>query len=202
MTVRTANTAGKELTFYTTNQGKAAELAEQVAPFGLTVRQDASGYPEVQADTLREVAEEGARWLLARHARSPFLLEDSGLFVAALKGFPGVYSRHALDTVGTAGLLRLMDGVPDRRAHFASCLLYVDAAGRLHPFEGRCDGAIASTARGAGGFGFDPVFVPDGQPPLGVRTFAEMGAAEKTALSHRGKAVAALLEHLRATGKP
>ncbi len=192
----------RSLTFYTTNKGKVAELAEQVRPFGVDVVQDASGYPEVQADTLREVAEEGARWLLAHGARPPLLLEDSGLFVDALRGFPGVYSRHALDTIGVAGLLRLMQDQRDRRAHFASCLVLVETTGAVRFFEGRCDGAIASASRGAGGFGFDPVFAPDGQPPLGVRTFAEMGAAEKTGFSHRGKAVAGLLEHLKRIGKP
>lgn len=187
------------LTFYTTNKGKATELARQVEPFGYAVSQDASGYPEVQADTLREVAEGGAAWLLARGAQPPFLLEDSGLFVAGLKGFPGVYSRHALETVGLDGLLRLLQGASSRRAHFASCLLLVEPGGVLRFFEGRCDGAIALAPSGAGGFGFDPLFVPDGGDG---RTFAAMAGPEKAALSHRGKAVAALLAHLRQTGKP
>lgn len=191
------------LTFFTTNQGKVAELTAQLASLGLAVRQDGRGYPEVQADTLEEVAHAGADWLLAHGATPPFLLEDSGLFVEGLKGFPGVYSRHALDTIGLDGLLALLrdrpGGPADRAARFDACLLYVDAAGRRHAFTGRCAGRIAAAARGTGGFGFDPLFEPDGG---GGRTFAEMEKAEKAALSHRGRAVAAFLEHLRQTRKP
>lgn len=189
----------RTLTFVTGNAGKVAELRALLKPRGIAVRQDDRGYPEVQADTLREVAEEGARHLLASGLTPPFVLEDSGLFVAALRGWPGVYSRHALDTVGVPGLLRLMADVEHemRSASFQACLLYVDAAGRLHAFEGACQGRIAERAAGTGGFGFDPAFVARGQD----RTFAELPAAEKAARSHRGQAVRAFLEFLDKTAK-
>src|ERR1041385_6931918 len=96
------------LTFVTSNAGKAAELRDLLAPLGVEGAQDKRGSPEVQADTLLEVAEAGARHLLASGLKPPFVLEDSGLFVAALRGFPGVNSRHALDTIGVAGLLKLL----------------------------------------------------------------------------------------------
>jgi XTP/dITP diphosphohydrolase len=189
----------KRLTFVTGNAGKLAELAAQLKPRGIQVVQDRRGYPEVQAGTLREVAEAGARHLLASGLAPPFVLEDSGLFVAALRGWPGVYSRHALDTVGIPGLLKLMADVEleMRSAAFQACLLYVDPAGRLHAFEGACPGRIAERAAGSGGFGFDPAFVPRGHG----RTFAEMEPAEKAALSHRGAAVRAFLEFLDKTAK-
>lgn len=184
----------KRITFVTGNAGKARELRELLAPRGIEVVQNARGYPEVQAETLAEVAEAGARHLLAEGLTPPFLLEDSGLFVAALRGFPGVYSRNALDTIGCAGLLRLMADVEleSRGAAFRAHLLYVDATGGLHGFEGTCPGRIAERAAGTGGFGFDPVFQPRGEE----RTFAEMDAAEKSASSHRGKAVQAFLGFL------
>lgn len=187
------------LTFVTGNAGKAAELRAQLVVRGIEVVQDARGYPEVQADTLREVAEAGARHLLAEGLRPPFVLEDSGLFVAALRGWPGVYSRHALDTVGIPGLLKLLADVEleMRGAAFQACLLYVDASGGLHAFEGACPGRIAERAEGTGGFGFDPVFVPRGH----ARTFAAMAPAEKAALSHRGQAVRLFLEFLDETAK-
>lgn len=187
------------LTFVTGNAGKAAELRALLAPRGIEVVQDARGYPEVQADTLREVAEAGARHLLAAGLEPPFVLEDSGLFVAALRGWPGVYSRHALDTVGIPGLLKLLGDVEleMRSAAFQACLLYVDAAGGLHAFEGSCAGRIADRPAGAGGFGFDPVFVPRGHD----RTFAAMEPAGKAALSHRGQAVRRFLEFLDETAK-
>lgn len=181
-----AKPAPKRLTFVTGNAGKAAELRALLAPLGIEVVQDKRGYPEVQASTLREVAEAGARHLLASGLAPPFVLEDSGLFVAALRGFPGVYSRYALDTIGTAGLLQLMAPVEleSRGAAFQACLLYVDPSGATHAFEGACAGRIADRAAGSGGFGYDPVFVPKGHD----RTFAEMAGDEKSALSHRGQA--------------
>ncbi|HJQ94051.1 MAG TPA: RdgB/HAM1 family non-canonical purine NTP pyrophosphatase [Candidatus Thermoplasmatota archaeon] len=184
----------QRLTFVTGNAGKARELRGQMAPLGVEVVQDDRGYPEVQAASLAEVAEAGARHLLASGLRPPFLLEDSGLFVAALRGFPGVYSRHTLDTIGCAGLLKLLADVEQetRTAAFRAHLLYVDAAGAMHGFEGTCPGRISERAAGTGGFGFDPVFQPRGHD----RTFAEMDAEEKAGLSHRGQAVRAFLGFL------
>lgn len=189
----------RRLTFVTGNAGKARELAGQLAPFGIAVDQDSRGYPEIQAATLAEVAEAGAAHLLASGLKPPFLLEDSGLFVSALRGFPGVYSRHALDTLGCAGLLRLMRDVEaeSRGAAFRCHLLYVDAAGRRHGFEGTCAGRIVERAAGSGGFGFDPVFAPRGHD----RTFAEMEPAEKAASGHRGQAVRAFRAFLEKSTK-
>lgn len=193
---------GRVLAFVTGNAGKVAELSALVAPLGWSVAQDKRGYPELQADTLEEVCSAGADHLLASGLKPPFLLEDSGLFVAALRGFPGVYSRHALDTVGNAGLLKLLRDVELelRSATFQSCLMLVDAAGRKHAFHGACRGRIAERAAGANGFGFDPVFVPDA-PGADGRTFAEMDAAAKNRLSHRGAAVRALAAYLAESAK-
>jgi XTP/dITP diphosphohydrolase len=189
----------KTLTFVTGNAGKFAELRDQLAPRGIMVVQDKRGYPEIQAETLRQVAEAGAAHLLATGLKPPFVLEDSGLFVAALRGWPGVYSRHALDTVGIPGLLRLAADVEleMRTAAFQACLLYVDAAGATHAFEAACPGRIAERAAGDNGFGFDPVFIPRGHD----LTFAQMDPGQKTALGHRGRAVRAFLDFLDKTAK-
>ncbi len=191
----------RTLTFVTGNAGKVAELQAALGP-GWKVVQDRRGYPEVQADTLEAVCEAGARHLLAGGLRPPFLLEDSGLFVAALKGFPGVYSRHALDTIGCAGVLRLLRDVERelRTAAFRACLTYVDADGEVHHFHGTCTGHIAERAAGAGGFGFDPIFIADATGPDGP-TFAEVSAEAKNAVSHRGQAVRAFLASLAESAK-
>jgi XTP/dITP diphosphohydrolase len=191
---------GRTLTFVTGNAGKVAEMAALLAPLGIQVVADGRGYPEVQAETLREVTEAGARHLLASGLRPPFILEDSGLFVGALKGFPGVYSRHALDTVGTAGLLRLLRDVEleSRGAAFQADLAYVDPAGAVHHFAGTCPGRIPERPSGSGGFGFDPVFAPAGH----TLTFAAMDPAEKSRLSHRGQAAILLARHLARTASP
>ncbi len=195
-----------KLTFVTTNAGKVRELAALLSPAGVEVIQDGRGYVEVQAATLAEVTEAGADALLASGLTAPFILEDSGLFVTALKGFPGVYSRHALDTIGVAGLLRLLTGTlpAQRGAAFQADLLLVAADGSRHHFSGRCDGHIALQAAGTGGFGFDPVFIPDDPipPPSGTtpgRTFAELPPTVKGRLSHRGAAARGLLDYL---GRP
>lgn len=185
----------EKITFVTGNPGKVAELQHALEPLSIEVHQDKRGYPEIQADTLEAVAEAGARHLLDSGLGPPFLLEDAGLFVSALRGFPGVYSRYVLDTIGNAGLLCLLRDVEleQRTAAFQARLQYVAPDGRLHGFEGTVRGRIAERAAGSGGFGFDPVFIPDGHD----RTFAEMDTAEKGSVSHRGRAVAAFVEWLR-----
>ncbi|MCS7262134.1 MAG: RdgB/HAM1 family non-canonical purine NTP pyrophosphatase [Aquificaceae bacterium] len=135
----------------------------------------------------------------------PALAEDSGLVVPALGGYPGIYSSRfyqlewgGVEKVETSEkeanikkLLRLMEGVHDRRAYFHSCVvLYMGNAGLWA--EGRCDGEVLAEARGEGGFGYDPVFRPEGHQ----RSMAELSPEEKDRISHRGKAVRRLLKVL------
>jgi XTP/dITP diphosphohydrolase len=187
----------KRITFFTTNAGKAGELRALASPLGIEVVQDRRGYPEIQADSLAEVCDAGADALLASGAAPPFVLEDSGLFVQALAGFPGVYSRPALETIGLQGLLRLLEGAASRRAEFRTDLLWVGADGSRHHFPGVCKGTIARSPAGTGGFGFDPIFIPDGM----AKTFAQMDPKTKSAASHRGIAVRAFLAALEETAK-
>lgn len=179
----------ERIQFVTGNPGKVRELGALLAPHGVQVVQEDRGYPEIQADTLEDVARAGARSLRADGLEPPFLLEDAGLFVSALQGFPGVYSRHALETIGCQGLLKLLVDVEAelRTASFEAHLLYVDPDGRQHGFTGRCRGRIADRSAGTGGFGFDPVFIPDGE----TRTFAQLSDDEKNARSHRARAAEA-----------
>lgn len=133
---------------------------------------------------------EGALAWLEPRLGGGILVDDSGLFVSALQGFPGVYSSYVFRTVGCDGILRLLADAGDRGATFRACFgLLEDGVSRV--FEGACSGRIAPKMRGEAGFGFDPIFVPEGEG----RTFAEMTLAEKNALSHRAQAVAALVRH-------
>ncbi|MGB0652832.1 MAG: RdgB/HAM1 family non-canonical purine NTP pyrophosphatase [Thermoplasmatota archaeon] len=183
------------ITFVTSNAGKVAELRAVLDPLGIAVVPDDRGYPEIQHDELAGVAEAGAGYLLATGLEPPFLLEDAGLFVAALKGFPGVYSRHAYDTIGCQGLLDLLRDVEleNRSATFRANLCYVDEDGNAHHFDGTCKGRIADRAAGDQGFGFDPIFVPDETPDGAAAgsTFAQLSQEEKNQVSHRGKATEA-----------
>ena len=119
------------------------------------------------------------------------LADDSGLEVDALGGAPGVRSaRYAGEpcdhAANNAKLLRELAGASDRRARFRCVLALAGPDGSIRTVDGRCEGRIAHELRGAGGFGYDPLFLPDGHDV----TFAELGAAAKNAISHRGRALA------------
>ena len=180
----------------TSNAGKLCELAAALEPAGHTVAQRALEYPEVQAVTLAEVVEFGLEWLAQRHAGEALLIDDAGLFVDALGGFPGVYSRYAYDTIGPAGVLALLGDGAERSAEFRCVLGLLLPDGGRQLFRGSCRGRITRTPRGNGGFGYDPVFVPAGDE----RTFAELPLAEKNGVSHRGRALAALAVYLGDSG--
>lgn len=182
-----------ELKFITSNKGKLLEAQTALGKLGFTVVPHPADVTEIQADTIDEVARHKAEQLL-NTAEPPYFLEDAGFSVVALKDFPGVYSHYVLDTLGCEGILALLEHAPEhgRAAYFKAVVAYVDAEKNIRLFEGRIDGQVAMERRGTGGFGFDPIFVPDGEK----RTFAEMTAEEKSMISHRGRALYALHEYL------
>lgn len=148
------------------------------------------------ADTLEGNAEIKARWVAEKYGADMVFADDTGLEVAALGGAPGVYSaRYAGpghdSAANMARLLREMDGVADRSARFRTVIALIRGA-ELTLVEGVVNGTIATEPHGTDGFGYDPVFVPEGHSV----TFAQMSADEKNAISHRGRAMARLLEVL------
>jgi len=182
----------RPLGLVTTNPGKVREFRAALRGVSIDLHHVRRPYHELQADTLEEVASFGLQDM-AGEVEGDFFLEDSGLFVSGLRGFPGVYSAWAFKSVGVDGILRLLKGAEDRRATFAS-VVALSWRGETHLFRGECHGRIASGAHGHGGFGFDPIFVPVGER----RTFAEMSLEEKLSHSHRGRAaqkLRAFLEH-------
>lgn len=191
------------LVFVTGNPGKLEEARHALAPWA-TVDQDPGGYPEIQTDSLEEVARAGLQHVADRRP-PPFFLEDAGLFVDALDGFPGVYSAYVHKTLGVHGILRLLESTPpaDRTARFKAVIGYRDPAHQDHLFTGTVEGSIAPRAEGTKGFGFDPIFIPHAQPPQSERkTFAQLAPEEKNRLSHRGKALANLRQHLESHPLP
>lgn len=168
------------LAFLTSNRHKFREARAALGP-AVPLEQVAAPKPELQADDLETIARFGAGFA-ARVLGRPVVVEDTGLFVEALGGFPGPYSAYVARTVGNAGLLKLMDGVRDRRAVFRSAVAFAVPGGEPALFVGEVPGRITTEPRGRGGFGFDPIFGCRG------RTFAEMSIAEKAAVSHRGRA--------------
>ncbi len=175
----------------TSNEGKLREFRVLAAEYGVEVYPIRARKPEIQADDVRVIATASAAALM-QHIREPFIVEDAGLFIDALNGFPGPYSAYVLRTIGVNGILKLMEGIRDRSARFVAAIAYADSEVGVKVFTGEVRGTIATEARGAGGFGFDPIFVPEGWS----RTFAEVGPEEKSRISHRGRAFRALMEWL------
>ncbi|BBM70684.1 RdgB/HAM1 family non-canonical purine NTP pyrophosphatase [Rhodothermus marinus] len=189
------------LVLATRNPGKLAELQAMLAglPVQLRAATDFPGAPEVEEDaaTLEGNAARKAR-ALQEFTGLPALADDTGLEVEALGGAPGVHSARfagptATDADNRALLLERLKGVENRRACFRTVLAFAPDARTLHLFEGICPGWILEEERGSGGFGYDPLFVPEGY----TQTFAEMPMEEKNRISHRGQALRAFVSFLR-----
>lgn len=148
-------------------------------------------YPEIQAETLEDTIKPGLEWLMQRH-NVPLMIDDSGLFIDSLRGFPGVYSSYVFKTIGCDGVLKLMEGVVDRSARFECCIGFMVPGGELHISKGVAKGSISMSKAGTGGFGYDPIFVPEGRS----KTYAQIDVVEKNSISHRGRAIARFLEEL------
>jgi len=143
---------------------------------------------EIQSDSLVEIAKSSAQEAFKRCCL-PVIVEDAGLFIEALKGFPGPYAAYAYQTIGNNGLLKLLENVENRKAVFRSAIAYCDSEAEAPVvFEGEAEGEITVDERigsGKSGFGFDPIFRPSGSE----KAFAEMTLEEKNGFSHRAKAV-------------
>ena len=192
------------LNFLTGNPGKLSEAEELLGPLGIHVQsfQIDGQIPDViepQSESLTTVAlakiAQGVELLAAADRLQEMLLvEDTGLFIDALPDFPGVYSSHVLKSLGCQGILKLLDD--NRGARFmTTAALWTGEA--VEVFVGTCQGKIATEIRGEDGFGYDPIFVPNDTKD--ERTFAEMTADEKSAISHRGRALQALYEYIQGT---
>ena len=178
--------------FITGNKGKLSEVKEKLKPFDVEIIQKDLGYPEIQADSLENVVRYGVEHL-KKSFFHPFIIEDAGLFIDALDGFPGVYSKYVFYTIGLKGILKLLEGKTERSAVFRSVYAYSTPETRPLFFVGECYGKITSKERGSGGFGYDPIFIPDGES----KTFAEMTTEEKNRYSHRGRALDKLIDFLK-----
>lgn len=184
----------------TGNPGKVEELQALLSDLSIDLvpASTLDDPPDVveDADTLTGNAEKKAR-AFATHADTPALADDTGLEVAALDGAPGVRTARFAGPDATAAdnkqqLLDTLQGVDDRRARFRTVVALIDADDTAHTFEGVCNGTITTAPRGDGGFGYDPLFQPEGHDA----TFAEMPPDAKNEISHRRKALDALRQFL------
>ncbi|HET9452667.1 MAG TPA: non-canonical purine NTP pyrophosphatase [Gemmatimonadaceae bacterium] len=203
-------TAREPVLLASRSAGKLRELLPMFEAAGIPVADlTAAGLPYDPAeeaieafDSFEENALAKARHFFRLTGR-PTVADDSGLEVAVLGGAPGVRSKRwsgrddlegaALDAANNRRLLEQLRGATDRRARYVCIAAYVDALGELIA-RGEVEGRLLEAPAGAGGFGYDPYFVPAGGDG---RTFAELSREEKEQLSHRGRAFAALLDDLR-----
>ncbi|WP_034386040.1 RdgB/HAM1 family non-canonical purine NTP pyrophosphatase [Deinococcus sp. YIM 77859] len=185
----------------TGNPGKVREIAEALEGLGWQL-EGLNGVP-LPEETGTTYEENAALKACAAAVATglPALADDSGLEVSALGGQPGVYSarfgHRSSDLERNLYLLERLRGVQDRRAKFVSVVILAYPDGHLETYRGEVLGTLLEGPRGENGFGYDPLFVPDGD----TRTFAEMSLAEKRVISHRGRALAALLQAHR-SGPP
>ncbi|AGK61093.1 dITPase [Archaeoglobus sulfaticallidus PM70-1] len=177
--------------FITSNKGKFDEAYEIGKKYGFEIEWRKEKYEEFQGDSLEEIAYKSALALVNK-IKEPFFIEDSGLFINALNGFPGPYSSYVFKTIGNDGILRLMEGVENRKAKFIAVIAYFDGS-RVRIFNGEVEGEISREKRGDKGFGYDPVFL------YGDKTFAELGE-EKNEVSHRRRALERFFESIMADG--
>jgi XTP/dITP diphosphohydrolase len=169
------------ITFASTNQNKYREVQSILSSHGIVVEFAQINLVEVQSDSLEEIAGEKAKNAFAQ-VKKPVIVEDDGLFIDALKGFPGQYSSHAFKTIGNEGILKLLAGSADRSASFRSLIAFYDGE-RPSISEGRVGGKISDKIT-EGGWGYDPIFIPAG---TGL-TFAQL-KEKKNEYSHRKKAL-------------
>ncbi len=187
------------LVLATRNPHKLREFERLLAPAGITVEPLPEGIelPPEDGERFAENALPKARTAATATGR-PTIADDSGIEAAALDGAPGVRSaRFAGDgATDEQNLVKLIGAAPvGSGLRYVCVLAYVDpGAGVVRFFEGVCDGHMADRRRGEGGFGYDPVFVPEGEPA--GRTMAELSDAEKDSISHRGRAARGLVAWL------
>ncbi|HKY94000.1 MAG TPA: RdgB/HAM1 family non-canonical purine NTP pyrophosphatase [Kiloniellales bacterium] len=181
----------------THNPGKLREIAQLLEPYGVeAVSAAALGLPEPEENGATFAANAVLKAEAAAESSGlPALADDSGFCVSALGGLPGVHSARWAGPARDFGLAmrrvrREVGDNPDRRAWFICALAYAEPGKVTQVFEGRIDGEILFPPRGTRGFGYDPIFLPDGQ----VVTFGEMDPQRKNAMSHRARAFEQLVK--------
>jgi len=180
------------LFFLTGNRHKFQEVRTFIQSTGLKSKLQQLSIPleEIQSDSLEEVAIHKVR-NAADKVSGDYFVEDAGFFVDFLNGFPGVFSSYVQKMIGNAGILQLMEGINNRKAHFRS-VIALKLEGKIHTFIGEVTGTVSQKIKGTKGFGFDPIFIPDNYK----NTFAQISMEEKNTLSHRIKALRQMCEFL------
>jgi XTP/dITP diphosphohydrolase len=181
----------------TSNVHKFQEASRVLSEYKIATAKLKVGAVEIQDDSLENIAEASVLDAV-KNCGLPIFVEDAGLFIEALKGFPGPYSKYVYNTVGVKGILKLMKNIENRSAHFQSVIAFSSPGEQPICFRGKVEGKISLQERGTSGFGYDPIFMPtDGDG----RTFAEMTSNEKNGYSHRAEALRKFAEWYSSVNK-
>ncbi|MFA5108352.1 MAG: XTP/dITP diphosphatase [Candidatus Micrarchaeia archaeon] len=172
----------QDILFLTSNPHKVSEAKSILKSYNLNVVSSQQKGTEIQSDSISEVARVCAENAY-KHIKKPLFVEDSGLFIDCLGGFPGVYSSYALDKIGCEGILRLLGQERQRSARFECAIAYANEHGTKN-FSGVVKGQIANSIFEGEGFGYDPIFIPDGH----TQTFSQIFDV-KEKISHRAIAL-------------
>jgi XTP/dITP diphosphohydrolase len=180
---------GRVVFFATGNINKFNEVRSILSQYGIAAGMLKLKGDEIQSDSLKDIAQKSVLNAY-RRCKLPVFVEDAGLFIDMLSGFPGPYAAYVYKTIHNSGIVKLMDGSKERHAKFQSVIAYCDQGTTCEPacFEGEVNGEITLAERkeqGKSGFGFDPIFQPIGNE----KTFAEMTIVEKNLHSHRAMAI-------------
>ncbi len=188
-----------EIHFVTHNSSKYEEASSIAKEYNMLVKWYDHEYEELQEDSLEIIAQRSCSRVIQEKPELKalnFFLEDAGLFIEALNGFPGPYSAYAFKTINNDGILKLMEGKENRRAYFKSVIAFHNGKS-IETFTGITKGSIIHSTIGDKGFGFDPIF----KPKDNEQTFAEMTLATKNLYSHRQKSLRILFTSLTAFAK-
>jgi XTP/dITP diphosphohydrolase len=177
----------KKITLISGNENKIREISLILKKYDIELEAFDLDIYEIQADNLEEIALYCARQAF-QILKKPLIIEDSGLFIEALKGFPGPYTSYAYKTIGNEGIIKLMKDEKNRKATFKTVIAYKDQIIEKI-FTGEVEGKISENIKGLG-WGFDPIFIPQNH----FKTYGEMSVEEKNEISHRSKAVSKFAE--------
>jgi XTP/dITP diphosphohydrolase len=181
------------LVLVTQNKHKLNELTPLFKKYNVDFETTSHKKHEIRSEDVEEIAHVAAK-VAYDSLQQPVVVDDTGFFVKSLNGFPGSYAAIVLKSIGYEGILRLMAGKVERTSKFMTAVGYCDGD-QLKTFVGTMSGTITQEAAGEGGFGYDPIFVPDGFS----KTYAQLKLEEKVSISHRTKAFEEFLQWYTST---
>ena len=166
-----------EVFFASSNEHKFEEAQRILSTLGVNIKLFKTTLEEIQSNSLNEIAKRKAIDAFTK-IQKPILIEDDGLFINSLNGFPGPYSSYAYDTIGNTGIIQLLENTELRDAKFVAIIAYCNGIDEVKLFESSIPGKISKEIE-KGGWGYDPIFIPDGES----KTYANVSNKDK--FSHR-----------------